>query len=80
MKRIPYTQAQKYMNRDLIVRSDFLKEYCKKNAKTCNHMIEFIADEVPMPASKIRKVIKDCFGEHKYEEIMTNSSFFSIKY
>ena len=82
MKKVSFEKALKYSTKDVVVKSDFLKEFCnvKKNKSHKNYgRLSTIADELPMGMKKINEVIKDSFDEITYIEIMSKSKFYILE-
>lgn len=82
MKKVSFEKALRSLTKDVVIKSDFLKEFCNinKNKSHKNYRkLSSIADELPMGMQKINEIIKDSFDEIAYIEIMSKSKFYILE-
>lgn len=82
MKQVSFEKALECSTRDMIMKSQFIKDFCKKNKRKISKIskLQLVADEVPMPMAKINEVIKSFFDEYQYIQIMSHSKFYVVEY
>lgn len=82
MREVSFEKALKYAKKDIVMVSSELKEYTKQHHGDSKELrlIKSIADEIPVPMSKINKVIKSMFSNLDYIKIMGNATFYVVEY
>lgn len=82
MREVSFEKALKYAKKDIIMVSPELKEYAKQHRSDSKELklIKLIADEIPVPMSRIDNVIKSIFSNVDYVKIMGNATFYVVEY
>lgn len=82
MREVSFEKALKYAKKDIVMVSSELKDYAKRHRSGSQELrlIKLIADEIPVPMSKINNVMKVMFSNLDYIKIMGNATFYVVEY